>query len=206
MATVFVFLGILVASQLVAMIAGLQLAIYFGAREEYIAVTLLHVLFAIAALVGFAVAYAFTQSIRAFRIVAFSLAALAVGLVALPGAIQWIANPGRFTVGWDDLPITLEILLPAWAAVLVQWGMVRHRWLRVHGSDTLSGWPWIATVIAGLAIFNAAGLAAAATILSSPSTAALAAALALVVLAIIEFDIRRRVLRRRAAGISPIPA
>ncbi len=40
----------------------------------------------------------------------------------------------------------------------MQWGLVRRRWLRLRGEDDLTLWPWIATMIGGLAILNPFGL------------------------------------------------
>ena len=43
--------------------------------------------------------------------------------------------------------------------MLVQWGLVRRRWLQATGEEDLTRWPWITTVVAGLAILNPFGLA-----------------------------------------------
>ncbi len=52
--------------------------------------------------------------------------------MALPGLIQMIADHSTnpFTVGTENMSITLELVVPALLAVLVQWGLVRRRWLR----------------------------------------------------------------------------
>ncbi len=208
MGTVLVFIGVLVVSQLAAMAAGLSLAIHFGAQEEFIAVIMAIILFSIVTLVVFAIAYVLARAGRVFQIVAVSLAVLAIGLVALPGAIQWIANPSAFTAGRDDIPIVLQILLPAWTLILVQWGMVRRRWLRMHEQESLSRWPWIATVVAGLVVFNPGGLEAASSALRGPAgnrTPAIVGALVLLLFGLAEAEIRRRVLRRRLTSSSPLP-
>ncbi len=43
--------------------------------------------------------------------------------------------------------------------MLVQWGLVRRRWLRAAAEDDFTRWPWIATAVAGLVVLNPFGLA-----------------------------------------------
>ena len=63
-------------------------------------------------------------------------------------------------MGTENTSITLELIVPALLAVLVQWGLVRRRWLQGHGDeDDLTRWPWITTAVAGLVILNPFGLA-----------------------------------------------
>ena len=49
--------------------------------------------------------------------------------------------------------------MPALLVVLMQWGLVRRRFLRATGADDLTLWPWLTTAAAGLAILNPIGLA-----------------------------------------------
>jgi uncharacterized BrkB/YihY/UPF0761 family membrane protein len=67
MGTFFVFFGILLLSQFVALLAGLQLADHFRATEEFIAVMMAIIVFALVAIVAFAIAYAFAPRVRCAR-------------------------------------------------------------------------------------------------------------------------------------------
>ena len=147
--------------------------------------------------------------------VALVLAAFALAPVALPGLIQMIADRSTnpYTVGVENTSITLELVIPALLAVLVQWGLVRRRWLRAAGEDDLTRWPWITTAVAGLVILNPFGLAfLQGTLKHSASdfmwefTATVTAGVlgALLVMAWIECYIRERILNRRLAA-SPSP-
>ena len=118
-------------------------------------------------------------------------------------------NP--YTVGIENTYVTLELMIPALLAVLVQWGLVRRRWLRAageRGSDALAlghDRAWRGLVILnpiGLAVVahdaaNAPGPTACGSIFATV-TAAVAGVL--VVMASIECYIRGRILRRRQAA------
>ena len=97
-------------------------------------------------------------------------------------------------------------MIPALLAVLVQWGLVRRRWLRAAGEDDFTRWPWIATAVAGLVVLNPFGLAflratlqhsAADFMWEFTATVTGAGLAALLVMAWIECYIRDRILRRR---------
>ena len=120
-------------------------------------------------------------------------------------------NP--YTVGIENTSITLELVIPALLAVLVQWGLVRRRWLRAAAEDDFTRWPWIATAVAGLVVLNPFGLAfLQASLQHSASdfmwqftaTVTGAGLAALLVMAWIECYIRDRILNRRLAA-SPSP-
>ena len=143
--------------------------------------------------------------------VAWALAAIALAPAALPGLVQMIADRSTnpYTVGTENTSIMLELVVPALAAVLVQWGLVRRRWLRAAAEDDFTRWPWIATAVAGLVVLNPFGLAfLQASLQHSASdfmwqfTAMVTAAglAALLVMAWIECYIRDRILRRRLEG------
>jgi hypothetical protein len=208
MGTVFAFLGTFLLSLFVALLAALQLVDYFLATEEFIAVLMAIVIFAIAAIVVFAVTYVAARSTRTFNIVVVILALLVLALVAAPGGLQWLADRSSnpFNMSAKDVQITLELLVPAIILVLVQWGLVRHRWLRARGLESLTLWPWVTTAVVGLAVLNPVGLA---IVSAGPrdghtdwlrgfSPAATLVGLLLVVVAVvIECYIRMRMLRRR---------
>ena len=97
--------------------------------------------------------------------------------------------------------------------MLVQWGLVRRRWLRAAAEDDFTRWPWIATAVAGLVILNPFGLAFLQGTLKHSGgdfmwefTAMVTGAglAALLVMAWIECYIRDRILNRRLAA-SPSP-
>jgi H+/Cl- antiporter ClcA len=85
---------------------------------------------------------------------------------------------------------------------------VRRRWLRLRGEDDLSLWPWIATMVGGLAILNPYGLDIIGQAISyGPTnwlrdmvrTIALGGVAALLGMVFLETYIRGRMLRRRLA-------
>jgi hypothetical protein len=161
MAAVFAFLGMLLISMVVALLAALQLGDFFGASNEFGLVILLVMAFVAVALGLFAVTYAFTRSARPITWMAWLLAAVALTPPLLPGLIQMLADHSTnpFSVGTENTSIAVELVVPALLAVLVQWGLVRRRWLRSIGDDDFTRWPWITTGLAGLIILSPYGLA-----------------------------------------------
>ena len=214
MAAVFAFLGMLLLSLVVALLAALQLGDFFGVTEEFVPVMVGIVIFAAIAMAVFSVGYAVARQPQTLNWIAFALAVIAIGLMSSPRFIDRIAeranSPG--TVGIENISTALEILLPVLLIVLVQWGLVRRRWLRAAGEEDLSLWPWVTTVIAGLTILNPFGLAfvwsvlrqSSADWLKEPATMVTAVGGgALVVMGLIECYIRGRMLRRRPAASLP---
>ena len=161
MAAVFAFLGMLLISMVVALLAALQLGDFFGASSEFGLVILLVMAFVAVALGLFAVTYALTRSARPITWMAWFLTAVALMPPSLPGLIQMLADHSTnpFSVGTENMSITLELVVPALLAVLVQWGLVRRRWLRSVGDDDFTRWPWFSTGLAGLIILSPYGLA-----------------------------------------------
>jgi hypothetical protein len=214
MAAAFAFLGMLLLSMVVALLAALQLGDFFGANSEFGLVILGVVAFTIFALALFALVYAVTRRAGTLNIAALLLALLALAPVALPGLVQKIADRSTnpFTVGVEKTHITLELVIPALIAVLVQWGLVRRRWLRSAGDDDLTRWPWVTTVLAGLVILNPFGLAFFQSTLQRTGgdlmwefTATVTGLVlaGLLVMAWVECYIRERLLRRRLAAAEP---
>ena len=161
MAAAFAFLGMLLLSMVVALLATLQLGDFFNANDEFGLVILTVVAFTFFALAVFAVTYALSRSASVIAGVALILAIVALAPVALPGLIQKIANRSTnpYTVGIENTAILIELVVPALIVVLVQWGLVRRRWLLNAGEEDLTHWPWVTTAIAGLVILNPFGLA-----------------------------------------------
>ena len=214
MSAVFAFLGMLLISMLVALLAALQLGDFFFANDEFVLVIAGLVGFTAVSLGVFAVAYAVAARAVVITAVALVLAVLAFAPVALPGLIQKIADRSTnpHSVGVENTYITIELVVPALLAVLVQWGLVRRRWLRNAGLDDLTRWPWVTTGIAGFVILSPFGLAflgatlkhAAADFLWQFTATVTGVVLgALLVMAWIECYIRDRMLNRRLAANAP---
>ena len=214
MAAVFAFLGMLLISILVALLAALQLGDFFNAGGEFGLVILGVVAFTSVSLAVFALAYRVTRRVGALTVVAVALGIAALAPLALPGLIQKIADRSNnpYTVGVENTYITLELIVPALSAVLVQWGLVRRHWLRLHGEEELTRWPWVTTAVAGLVILNPIGLAFLGGTLNRSggdllwefvATVTGAGLAALLVMAWIECYIRDRMLNRRL-GVPPL--
>jgi hypothetical protein len=212
MAAVAAFVGILLTSLLVAELAALSLGDFFGADSEFVLVIAGVAAFATFSLTIFAIVYARTERARMLNGAAVLLVLLAVGIVAFPGVVPWIASHSSnpFTVGDEILSIAIELLVPSVLAVLVQWGLVRRRHLRVAGEDDLTLWPWVTTAVAALVILSPFGLTfLQATLKRSAGDlmwqfimqVTVGVAVVLIVMAGIECYIRARLLRRRKAPI-----
>jgi hypothetical protein len=211
---VFAFLAMLLISMLVALLATLQLGDFFNANDEFGLVILGVVTFTSVSLAVFALAYRVTRRAGVLTAVAVALGVVALAPAVLPGLIQKIADRSHnpFTVGVENTYITLELIVPALLAVLVQWGLVRRRWLRAHGDEELTRWPWVTTAVAGLVILNPIGLAFLGGTLNRSggdllwefvATVTGAGVAALLVMAWIECYIRERMLNRRLEAPPP---
>jgi hypothetical protein len=215
MAAAFAFLGMWLISLVVALLATLQLGDFFGANAEFGLVILGVMGFTVFALLVFGMTYALARRAAVLAFVALALAAVAIAPAALPGLIQTIADRSTnpYTVGVENTSITLELVIPALLTVLVQWGLVRRRWLRAAAEDDFTRWPWIATAVAGLVVLNPIGLAFLQGTLKRSggdfmweftATVTGSALAVLLVMAWIECYIRDRILNRRLA-VSPSP-
>jgi hypothetical protein len=211
---VFAFLAMLLISMLVALLATLQLGDFFNANDEFGLVILGVVTFTSVSLAVFALAYRVTRRAGVLTAVAVALGVVALAPAVLPGLIQKIADRSHnpFTVGVENTYITLELIVPALLAVLVQWGLVRRRWLRAHGDEELTRWPWVTTAVAGLVILNPIGLAFLGGTLNRSggdllwefvATVTGAGVAALLVMAWLECYIRERMLNRRLEAPPP---
>ncbi len=208
MAAIFAFLGMLLLSLVVALLAALQLADFFRTGDEFLLVVMALAIFAAVATVAFAICHWKAKRIQALHWIAFVLAVIALAPMVSPRLVERIIehSTGVYTVGVESTSITLELVIPALLAVMVQWGLVRRRWLLTNGAEDLTLWPWVTTVTPGLVVLNPIGLAVLSAALSSSGSDfmrqyfAMAAAVVagiLVVAALIECYIRRRILRRR---------
>jgi hypothetical protein len=212
MAAAAAFVGILLTSLLVAELAVLSLGDFFGADSEFLLVIAGVAAFATFSLIVFATVYARAQRSRALNSAAIVLALLAIAIVAVPGVIPWIAahSGSPFTAGDETLGTALELLVPSLLAVLVQWGLVRRRHLRVAGEDDLTLWPWVTTAVAGLVVLSPYGLAFIQATLKRTTgdlmwqfilQVTVGVGCALIVMAATECYIRARLMRRRKAPI-----
>jgi hypothetical protein len=214
MASVFVLVGIWLISLVVAMLGALQLGDYFRAGDEFPLVIATLVAFASVTMAVFAASYAGSRRVRVLHGAALFLALVAFWPALAPGFVQTLASHSTnpYTVGVENTYITVELVVPVLLAVLVQWGLVQRRFLRAAGDDDFARWPWVTTVIAGLVVLNPFGLNILGATFEHSRSDILwdlwamitgGAALVLVVMALIECYIRRRIARRRAASRPP---
>jgi putative effector of murein hydrolase LrgA (UPF0299 family) len=155
---VLAFIGTFVLSLFVAWLAALHLADYFGAADALVMTAILA--FNLIGLGVFAVTHLRANEARSFNYVAAALVVLAGALAALPMVHTWPFGQSLVSAngGDRDLQLTLELLIPSLVTVLAQWGLVRQRWQRLRGAEEISGWPWVTTVLAGIAALNPIGL------------------------------------------------
>ncbi|MET0669854.1 MAG: hypothetical protein ABWY14_05155 [Tardiphaga sp.] len=210
MSAFLAFLGTFLLSLFVALLAALQLADYFAATEEFGLVLIALLVFVTICLLAFVAANIEARQPRVFNAVAAGLALLAFIPLAFPALVKTAADRSTnpFSIAIENTAVALEFIVPALVAVLVQWGLVRRRWLRLRGEDDLSLWPWIATMVGGLAILNPYGLDVIGQAISyRPTnwlrdmvrTIALGGVAALLAMVFLETYIRGRMLRRRLA-------
>ena len=161
MAAVFAFVGMLLISLLVALLATLQLGDFFLANNEFILVIAGVVTFTVVSLAAFVVASSQATRVSHLTSVALALVLFAFTPIVLPGLIPWIAahSTNPYSVGVEETYITIELVIPALLAVLVQWGLVRRRWLGSAGEPDVTRWPWFATGAAALTVLSLIGLA-----------------------------------------------
>ena len=213
MAGFFALLGTLLTSLVVALLAALQLADFFGIGDEFVWVPVVLTVFGLATIVIFAMAFNAAERPRTINQAAMVLALQALLLAFLPGLSEWAADRSAkpLVIARANMPVVLELVIPALLIVLVQWGLVRRRWLRTAGEDGLTLWPWFTTALAGLVILNPLGLAIVSSALEHSvtdwlwrfwATITATGTGILVVMAAIECYIRGRVLRRWERALS----
>lgn len=208
MSAFLAYLGTFLLSLFVALLAALQLADYFAAGEEFALVLIALPVFVAVSMLAFAIASATARQPVVFNALASCLALLAFAPLAIPLLMKTPATPpqGPFAMAMDNTTVALQFIVPSLSAVLAQWGLVRRRWLRQRGEEDLSLWPWVATVIGGLAILNPYGLDVIGQAITFSQTnwlrdlvrtVALGGAAALLLLVFVETYVRSRMLRRR---------
>ena len=125
MRTVGTLLLAFLVSVFVAGIVQNQLAVAFGAREEFIAVMMLFVLSAIVTTVALGIALALSRTVAAIDWTALALLGLVV--VTLVALVLLGAGTSQLTVGQGDLAILAEIVVPTALMIAIQWWLVRRR-------------------------------------------------------------------------------
>lgn len=120
------FTWALLLSLILSQIVAQQLAIYFGAREEFIAVMALLMLFALISIVVFAIVFAVSDGQAPLNRTALALVGVAVASV-LTVMLFDVASNGFRQFDRAELQIFTEILFPALIVVLIQWWRVRRR-------------------------------------------------------------------------------
>ncbi len=118
------FVLALLLSVLVSQFVAQQLAVYFRTREEFIAVTALLVIFALACIAIFAILFHVSAQVVPIDRAAFAIAGFAV-LAVLAVLLYSTVTGGRKLPNAGDLQISAEILFPALIVVAIQWWMVR---------------------------------------------------------------------------------
>jgi uncharacterized membrane protein len=205
MATALAFLGMWLLSLVVAVLAALQLGDFFGSGDELAAAIIAVTAEASISLGMLAVGYRFARRASLLDAIAFCIAMVAVALALWPGGAEALAS--QPAAGHNSLIV--ETLLPVLLAVLIQWGLLRQRWLRTAGEVDISQWPWLSTMSACVLALNPLGLALISTALHAaprelPADLATAlvtgTACALVVAGAIECYIRWHIQRRRLPG------
>jgi hypothetical protein len=210
MAAALAFLGMWLLSLVVAVLAALQLGDFLRAGDLLpllLAATAAHATLTIVVL---GIGYRLAKQASQLDAVAFVLAMLAVALALWPDGLETIAAPsGNPSVASEPTFLALELLVPALLAILIQWGLVRQRWLRAADQEDISRWPWFSTMASCVLALNPFGLAFIWSALHAAASDSLkdfaialvmGTAYALVVVGAIECYIRWRIQRRRLEG------
>ena len=210
--------GVLAAAFVLSLLAALgaaaQLADYYWYGEDFSLFVMPITVFAAASAAAFGVAGATVGGAGGLRNVALGLAALALALTLLPGTRRRdrapSTNPSLVLRAHDRL-IATAFLLPALIAIVIQWRLVRRGWLRARGRDHATAWPWITFIVACVVVLNPLGLAIFGSAITQSTTdwlrglwltVALGIAAVLVLSGLLEWRIRGRKLRARAAARS----
>ena len=212
MRTVLIFIGVYALSLIAALSIGIQLAEYFNSQEEFIAVMLALMIFSAIAVVAFAIGYRLATNVRALGLVAVALAVVAVIVEELPAPAESFAQRSTNPVmvgSAQNNAIAAELLIPAFVMLLIQWALIRRRWLVVRGLEHRTAWPWLTVILAGVVGLNRLGIEIVGAAVRQSVTdwfaglwlmVTLGAAALLVVMGAVEYYMRRRRLARRAAA------
>jgi hypothetical protein len=118
-------------SSFVAGIMQNQLAVAFGAREEFITVVMLFVLTAITTTVAFGIALAAAKTVAGVDWTALGMLIL-TALVLLGFVAAAAIADRKLSISTPDLHILAEIAVPTALMIAIQWWFVRRRWRRAN--------------------------------------------------------------------------
>lgn len=128
MRTFFTFLLALVLSVLIAHLIVIPLAIKFKTREESAGVMVALEIFAVISITALWIVFVRSAYARAIDWAAAVVVAVVIVLIA--GLVSASVFVSGMEVMFDELEIAVQFVAPALLIVLVQWWMVRRRWLR----------------------------------------------------------------------------
>ena len=208
-------LGVLAAAFVLSLLAALgaaaQFADHYWYGEDFSLFVLPITVFAAVSVAAFGVAGTYVRDAGGLRVVALGLGAAALALTLLPGLVGEIArrstNPDVVLRAHDRLVAT-AFLVPVLIAIMIQWGVVRRGRLRARGHEHATTWPWITFIIACVVVLNPLGLAVFGAAISQSTTdwfrglwlmVALGIAAVLLLVGLLEWRIRSRKLKARAA-------
>ncbi len=159
--------GTFLLSLFVGLLAALQFADHFGAADELLPVLAGLAVFTAAAMAALTMVSATARSAGALAI---SAAVLIVVATAIGGLIAFAdrLSGQAWSPGGPELFPSLGFAVPSVLAVLIQWGLVRRRFLQARADEELSVWPWFATGACGFALLNPLGLEIAASLAARP--------------------------------------
>lgn len=212
MRSILIFAGVYILSLVAAYAAGSQVAGYFFLQEEFSAVMFALGLFSLFAIAVFAALYTVQPNVKWLGYGAIGLAVTALGVEQLPALADAFArrSTNPYLVGSaEDRAIAASVLLPAFIMLLIQWSLLRRSWLVAHRLEHRMLWPWFTIVVACLLALNPLGLAVIGSVIRRSTTDWLVglwttivavACGVLLVLAVIEWWLRRRWLARRASS------
>jgi hypothetical protein len=212
MRSILVFPGVYILSLVATYVAGMQVAEYFFLQEEFSVVMFALVLFSFVAIAVFALVYVVQPNVKWLGYGAIGLALVAFGVEQLPALADAVArrSTNPYLVGSaQDRAIAASLLLPAFVMLLIQWPLLRRRWLVARRLEHRMLWPWFTITLACLLALSQGGLDLIGSVLhQSPTdwlvglwTLILAISCgALLILALIEWWLRCRWLARRAAA------
>lgn len=211
MRSMLIFAGVYSLSLAAAYAVGSQLAGYFFLQDEFTAIMVALALFSLFATAVFAVLYAVQPNVTWLGYGAIGLAVVALGAEQLPALTDAFArrSTNPYLVGdAQDQAIAASFLLPAFVMLLIQWALLRRRWLVAHGLEHRMLWPWFTIIAAWLLALNPLGLAVIGSVIRQSTTdwlvglwtmiVAIASGV-LLVLAMLEWWLRRRWLAHRTA-------
>jgi hypothetical protein len=138
MRTILIFVAVYILSSLAAYAAGRQIADFFFLQDEFTAVLMALMIFSSVAIAAFAAAYVLVSRARPLGYVAIALAVVAVVIEELPVLAEAFAKRSTNPVMIGDTQINAiaaTMLVPTAVMLLIQWPLIRRRWLVARGAE-----------------------------------------------------------------------